>query len=446
MSSLPRVVIVGFPNVGKSSLFNRLVKQKKALVHSLPGMTRDAVSAVCRVDDREFLLVDTGGFFDSQEEPLSAKVRDKAWDSARKADVILFMLDGRRDMVPGEEELFRALRKLDRPLFVVVNKIDTPRQDDVPVDHYRLGADKVFLISAEHKRNIESLTEGIAAVLPPAAAAKASEEAAAEEAPPEALRIALVGRINVGKSSLANRLCGEERLIVSEIPGTTRDSTDILLRRDKKAFCLMDTAGLRKLGRASDVREKAGIIKTKKNIEKADVICLVMDALECPTRQDTAVAHIALESGKSLILAVNKWDLVPKDRQAAEEFRTKVYAKLDFVSYAPLILISALNGQRVVKILDLAEQVHASACRRVTTSKLNAFLARINDEYPPVSADKRRIKVKYMTQIGILPPTFILFSHSPARLGPTYEKFVLNRLRREFDFWGTPLRLFVRAS
>jgi len=450
MSSLPRVVIVGFPNVGKSSLFNRLLGQKKALVHSLPGMTRDAVSAVCRVHDREFLLVDTGGFFDSQEEPLSALVRDKAWDSARKADLILFMLDGRRDMIPGEEELFRALRKLDRPLFVVVNKIDTPRLDDVPVDHYRLGADKVFLISAEHKRHLESLTEGIAAVIPQAAAGKASEEAASEEAPleapPEALRIALVGRINVGKSSLANRLCGEERLIVSEIPGTTRDSTDILLRRDKKAFCLMDTAGLRKLGRASDVREKAGIIKTKKNIERADVICLVMDALECPTRQDTAVAHIALESGKPLILAVNKWDLVPKDRQAAEEFRTRVYAKLDFVSYAPLILISALSGQRVVKILDLAEEVHASACRRVTTSKLNAFLARVNEESLPVSADKRRIKVKYMTQIGILPPTFILFSHSRARLGPTYEKFLLNRLRQEFDFWGTPLRLFIRAS
>jgi GTP-binding protein len=438
MSSLPQVVIVGFPNVGKSRLFNRLIRQKKSLVHSLPGMTRDAVSAVCTLHDRQFLLVDTGGFFDSQEEPISAKVREKAWDAARKADVVLFVLDGRRDLLPAEDELYFALKKLNRPLFVVVNKVDTPRQEDVPVDHYRLGADKVFLVSAEHNRNLESLTESLAAVLP--------ASAAAEEKPVEALRIALVGRINVGKSSLANRLCGEERLIVSETPGTTRDSTDILLRRDKKAFCLVDTAGLRKLGNTRDVREKAGIIKTKKNIERADVICLIMDALECPTRQDTAVAHEALGSGKPLILAVNKWDLVPKDRQVAEEFRAKIYGRLDFVNYAPLVFVSALTGQRVVKILDLAEEVHANASRRIETSKLNQFLARVNAEHPPESSTKRRIKVKYMMQKGVLPPTFFLFSHSPAHLAPAYEKFFVSLLREQFEFWGTPLRVFVRAS
>ena len=438
MSSLPQVVIVGFPNVGKSSLFNRLIRQKKSLVHSLPGMTRDAVSAVCTLHDRQFLLVDTGGFFDSQEEPLSAKVREKAWDAARRADVVLFVLDGRRDLLPAEDELYFALKKLNRPLFVVVNKIDTPRQEGVPVDYYRLGADKVFLVSAEHKRNIESLTESLAAVLP--------ASAAVEEKPVEALRVALIGRINVGKSSLANRLCGEERLIVSETPGTTRDSTDILLRRDKKAFCLVDTAGLRKLGNTRDVREKAGIIKTKKNIEQADVICLIMDALECPTRQDTAVAHEALESGRPLILAVNKWDLVPKDRQVAEEFREKIYGKLDFVNYAPLVFVSALTGQRVVKILDLAEEVYANASRRVETSKLNHFLARVNAEHPPVSSTKRRIKIKYMMQKGILPPTFILFSHSPAQLDAAFEKFFVSLLREQFEFWGTPLRVFVRAS
>jgi len=438
MSSLPQVVIVGFPNVGKSSLFNRLIRQKKSLVHSLPGMTRDAVSAVCTLHDRQFVLVDTGGFFDSQEEPISAKVREKAWDAARRADVILFVLDGRRDLLPAEDELYFALKKLDRPLFVVVNKVDTPRLEDVPVDFYRLGADKVFLVSAEHKRNIESLTESLEAVLP--------ASATIEEKPVEALRVALVGRINVGKSSLANRLCGEERLIVSETPGTTRDSTDILLRRDKKAFCLVDTAGLRKLGNTRDVREKAGIIKTKKNIEQADVICLIMDALECPTRQDTAVAHEALESGRPLILAVNKWDLVPKDRQVAEEFRAKIYGKLDFVNYAPLILVSALTGQRVVKILDLAEEVYVNASRRIETSKLNQFLARVNAEHPPVSSTKRRIKVKYMMQKGILPPTFILFSHSPAQLDAPYEKFFVSLLREQFEFWGTPVRVFIRAS
>jgi GTP-binding protein len=438
MSRLPQVVIVGYPNVGKSSLFNRLVREKKALVHSLPGMTRDAISAPCRLSGREFLLTDTGGLFDSREEPLSSRVREKAWERAREADVILLVLDGRRDLLPGEEDLFRSLRKLDRTLLVVVNKIDTPRQEDTVSDFFRLGARDLYLVSAEHKRGLEALAEGIAAALP-------AEGGTAPE-PAETLRVALVGRINVGKSSLANRLCGAERLIVSEIPGTTRDSSDILLRREGKTFCLVDTAGLRKLSRTRDAREKAGIIKAKKNAAQADVICLVMDARECPTRQDTAVAHVAHESGKPLILAVNKWDLLPKDRDAARVMRSRVSAKLDFVSYAPVIFVSALTGQRVVKILDLAEEVYANAGRRVETSKLNAFLAEVTGDHPPVTADRRRIKVKYMTQTGILPPTFVLFSRAPARLAAAYEKFFVSLLRDRFGFAGTPVRVFVRGS
>jgi GTP-binding protein len=441
MERLPRVVILGFPNVGKSSLFNRLVREKKSLVHNLPGMTRDTVTAVCRLDGRSFLLTDTGGFF-GEEERLSAKVQEKAWDMARRADVILFVLDGRRGLLPGEEELCLSLRKLGRPLFIVVNKIDTPSQEDTAGDFFRLGAKGLFLVSAEHKRNIEPLSEALVGVLPASGAVGEASTASSDEA----LRIALVGRINVGKSSLANRLCGEERLIVSEIPGTTRDSSDILLRRDRKTFCLVDTAGLRKLGRARDVREKAGIIKAKKNIGQADVICLIMDALECPTRQDAAVAQIAQESGKPLILAVNKWDLVPKDRRTAEEFRARILTRLDFVNYAPLIFVSAVSGQRVVKILDLAEDVYASARRRIETSKLNSFLAEFVADHPAVGVSKRRIKLKYMTQQGVLPPTFILFSHSADRLATGYEKFFISRLRERFDFWGTPVRVFLKVS
>ena len=439
MNRYPSVAIIGFPNVGKSSLFNRLVRQKKALVHSLPGMTRDAVSSLCRLRDRQFLLTDTGGLFDSEKEPLSAQVRDKAWEAARRADVILFVLDGRRDLLPAEQDLYLRLRKLNRPLLVAVNKIDTPAGEDAVGEFCRLGADKLFLVSAEHKRNIEALADGLVEALPALGAALPDE-------PAEALRLALIGRINVGKSSLVNRLCGEERLIVSRTPGTTRDSADILLRRDRKTFCLVDTAGLRKLGRTRDVREKAGIIKSKKSIEQADVVCLVMDALECPTRQDTAVAHIAHESGRPLILAVNKWDLVPKDRGTAEEFKARILAKLDFVSYAPLVFVSALSGQRVVKILDLAEEVQANASRRIETSKLNNFLARVQADHSPFTATKRRIKIKYMTQKGILPPTFILFSHSAEHLAPAYEKMFLGLLRAEFDLWGTPLRVFVRQN
>ena len=453
MSRRLQVAIIGFPNVGKSSLFNRLVGRRKALVHSLAGMTRDAVSAPVRVKGRTFLLTDTGGLFDSKDEPLSPQVRDKAWETARKADAVLFVLDGRRGLLPAEQELYLKLRKLDRPLLVAVNKVDTARREDEMGEFFRLGADRLFLVSAEHSRNIDDLAEALAAALPGSAGTETDGQSEGEgegegevEEEGAALRLALIGRINVGKSSLANRLCGEERLIVSGAPGTTRDSSDVLIRREGKPFCLVDTAGLRKLGRARDVREKAGIIKSKKSIERADVVCLVMDALECPTRQDTAVAHIAHESGRPLVLAVNKWDLVPKERGTAEAFEDMVYSKLDFVSYAPLVFVSALTGQRVVKILELAEGAYANAGRRIETSKLNAFLARVQVDHPPVSVTKRRMKIKYMTQKSIRPPAFVMFGHSAERLAPAYERLFLGLLREEFGLWGTPLRVFVRSS
>ncbi len=254
----------------------------------------------------------------------------------------------------------------------------------------------------------------------------------------------MVGRINVGKSSIVNRLSGEERLIVSEIPGTTRDSTDTLIFRKKKAFSLVDTAGIRKLSRTRDKREKASIIKAKKDIARADIICQVLDAQEFPTRQDTAIAHLAQESGKPLLLVLNKWDLIEKNSRTVDAFREEVFSKLDFVRYAPLLFISALTGKRVIKILDLAEEVYASGCQKIQTSRLNRFLIWVNENYPPVSKKKRRIKLKYITQIRILPPTFLIFTHSRVSLSPTYEKKLVHLLREEFGFWGTPIRLLLK--
>jgi GTP-binding protein len=262
----------------------------------------------------------------------------------------------------------------------------------------------------------------------------------------KALKIAIVGRINVGKSSIVNRLCGEERLIVSEIPGTTRDSIDILILRNKKAFCLVDTAGIRKLSRTRDKREKASIIKAKKDIIRADVICLIMDAQEFPTRQDSAIAHLSHESGKPLLIALNKWDLIQKNTNTSKDFKQKVYEKLDFVNYAPLLFISALSGQRVIKILDIAEQVYANGYKRIETPRLNNFLSWVSENHPPLSKNKRRMKIKYMTQKGILPPTFFLFTHSQAPLAPAYERFFIRLLREKFDIWGTPIRLLLRKS
>ena len=436
MKRAPKVVIVGFPNVGKSTLFNRLIGRKKALVHNLPGMTRDCVSARHRFGDRAFELVDTGGMFGTPDEPLSGKVREKAWEAARAADLILLVLDGKRDLAPAEEELHAGLRKLGRPILVVVNKMDAPSGEDHLAEYYRLGDRDLIPVSAEHKVGIDALRERIAALLPPSEG----------EEPAEPLRIAVVGRINVGKSSIINRLCGAERLIVSEVPGTTRDSTDTVIVRDGKEFCLVDTAGIRKPAGASDSREKAGIVKSRKNILEADVVVLVLDAREFPTRQDALIARLARDSGKPLVLALNKWDLVDRSKVDPEAVRDLVRTKLEFVAYAPLLFVSAKTGQRVVKVLDMAEKVHRDARKRVDTARLNEFLARLNEEHPPRGADGTKIKVKYMTQQGVAPPTFVLFGHSRTTLSPAYEKSLVGLLRKEYDLWGTPVRVFLRKS
>jgi GTP-binding protein len=447
---MARVVILGFPNAGKSTLFNKLIGRRKALVHSLAGMTRDRVSGTCRAGDSSFELVDTGGFYDGGGEPLAVKVKAAAWKAARTADALVLVLDGQMGLTPAEEELYRDLRKLDRPLLVAVNKVDTEAQRQAMGDYYRLGAERMFFVSAEHKLGIGRLAEGIAEALAggapaePAPAAGAPAPAPAED--PKPLKIALIGRINVGKSSLANRLCGEDRFIISELPGTTRDSSDILLRRGPKSYLLIDTAGIRKLGRVSDVRESAGVIKAKKNIPLADVLCLVLDAREFPTRQDAAVAKIALDSGKPLVIVLNKWDLVPEDQVTFAQAREIVFSRLDFVSYAPLITVSALTGKNVTRILDLAEEVHRRGQKMIPTGKLNKFIEAMNADFPPISKKGRRFTVKYGTQKGILPPTFVLFTTSPAIFAPGYEKSFVQKMRNAFGLEGTPVRLLMRSG
>jgi GTP-binding protein len=437
MKKLTKVAVIGFPNVGKSTLFNRLLRRKKSLVHSLPGMTRDQVPAECTLKSKKFILVDTGGFFDFKMDPLSALVKEKAWEASSDADILLFILDGKRGLLPAEEELYFTIKKMNKPILVVVNKIDSPSEEERIGDYFRLGEGQIFPVSAEHKRNFEYLEEGLFDLLP---------ESPIKEQETEALKIAIIGRINVGKSSIVNRLCGQEKLIVSEIPGTTRDSTDTIIYRNKKAFCLVDMAGIRRLSRTKDKREKAGILRAKKDINSADVLCLILDAQEYPTRQDTAIAHLAEESGKPLIIAMNKWDLIEKDSKSSEEFKANVNDKLDFVSYAPLIFVSALSGQRVVKILDLAEQIYANASKRIPTSKLNDFLAWVHTAYPPLSRKKNRIKIKYMVQKQSLPPTFFLFTHSKSPLAPAYRKFLKRLIRDQFDLVGSPIRLYLKRN
>ena len=439
MTKLPRVVIAGFPNVGKSTLFNRLLGRRKSLVHSDPGMTRDSLAATCTLGGRRFTLVDTGGLFGVADEPLSDKVREKALSEAAAADLVLFVLDGQRDIASAEEDLYLQLKRRGLKILLVVNKFDSPaKEESMTADYYRLGEKDIHFISAEHKINIDRLEEAVAAALPPGGESPAAAE--------EPLRIAIVGRTNVGKTSLVNRLVGEERLIVSEIPGTTRDSTDTLILRDGKPFCLVDTAGIRKMAATEDGREKAGIVRAKANIRQADVVCLVLDVQEFPTRQDARIAQLALESGRPLVLVLNKWDLVDKDAVRPDAVRERVFGKLGFVSYAPLLFVSARTGQRVVKILDTAELVYRGGAIRVETSKLNDFLARTAESHPPRLKSGARANLRYITQKGVRPPTFILFLGARGPLSPAYEKHLLESLRQEFGFAGTPLRLIVRTS
>jgi GTP-binding protein len=435
---LPRVVIVGFPNVGKSTLFNRILGRRKSLVHADPGMTRDSLTSACTLDDRRFNLVDTGGLFGVADEPLSDQIRARALAEAAAADLILFVLDGKRDIASAEEDLYLQLKRRGLPILLVANKFDSPRQEEaLTADYYRLGETNVHFVSAEHNINVGALEEAIVAALPPGGPGAAAEKP---------LRIAIVGRTNVGKSSIVNRLAGDERLIVSEVPGTTRDSTDTLLVRDGKPFCLVDTAGIRRMAATEDGREKAGIVRAKANIRDADVVCLVLDVQEFPTRQDARIAQLALESGRPLIIVINKWDLVDKAVIRPDAVRDRVFRKLSFVSYAPLLYISARTGQRIVKILDTAEQLYRGGTTKVETSKLNAFLARMTEAHPPRLKNGARAKLRYITQKGVSPPTFILFLGSKGPLSPTYERHFMESLRQEFGFTGTPLRLIVRTS
>jgi GTP-binding protein len=441
VAGIPRVVIVGYPNAGKSTLFNRLLGRRKALVHALPGMTRDRVSATAVIEGRRVEIVDTGGFFDTGGESLSAEVKARAWEAARGAGVLVLVLDGRRGLLPVEEDLYRSLRKLDRPVVVAVNKIDSERERPMQGEYFRLGAAHLFFVSAEHRLGLDELEAGIAASLP-ADAAGVTEESEG----PRPLAVALIGRTNVGKSSLANRLCGEERFIVHELPGTTRDSGDVLLLRGESSYRLIDTAGIRKLRKVGDERESAGVIKARKNIPQADVLCLVLDVTEFPTRQDAAVARLAFASLKPLLLALNKWDLVRDDRAALAEARRACLERLDFVGYAPLIPVSALTGKGVARVLETAGRVFGSAQKRVGTPELNRFVARVQAANPPTSRKGRRFKLKYMTQRGVLPPTFLAFTSGPTAFAPAYEKYFLQKMREAFGFEGTPLRVILRSS
>jgi len=430
----PVVAIVGRPNVGKSTLFNRLLGQRKALVEDFTGVTRDRNYAEVTRFDKPFMLVDTGGFEPASEDRLLSQMREQSRLAMEEADVILFVLDVRQGLTPSDIEVASMLRRVKKPVLIVINKVDGDRQETELGEFFSLGVDSVISISAEHGRGIDDLVDAILAELP---------ESPPFEVRDDVTRLAVVGRPNVGKSSLVNRLLGFERMVANPTAGTTRDSVDTFVSHHKN-YLLIDTAGIRRKGKVSVGLEKFSVIQALKAMDRADVVLLVIDAEEGVTDQDVTVAGYAYEKGRGIILVVNKWDIPVKDNNSASRFVEKLRMELKFIPFAPVLFVSAKTGQRVDKIMPEVAAVAAECVRQVPTPVLNKVLQdAVRNHQPPLFQGKR-LKFFYITQAGIRPPSFAVFVNRSEGVHFSYERFLSNKFREAFGFPGTPIKFYFK--
>jgi len=439
-SALPTVVILGRPNVGKSTLFNKLTGRRRAIVGDEPGITRDRIYGRAEWRGRQFHLVDTGGIIPDDKQLIPANILNQARAALDEASLILLVVDARAGITPLDEELAELARVTGKPVFVAANKVDTARLEVDSLEFERWGLDAVFPVSAEHGSGVAEMLDSAIDIL---AAPEVQEEGGRE------IRLAIVGRPNVGKSSLVNRLVGEERVIVSPIPGTTRDAVDTELLYQDTNFRLIDTAGIRRKGKTELVAEKISVVMARRNLEEADVAILMIDAIEGPTANDATIGGYAHEAGASMIIAVNKWDAVEKDTYTTKQYEERIREMMKFADYAPIVFVSAKSGLRVTKLLELARQAHQERHKRITTSELNRFFERNLEQPRATTPSKYPLRVLYMTQAGTGPPTFVLFtsSRSPrAKLHFSYERYLVNRLRKEFGFFATPIRIKQRRK
>jgi GTPase len=436
---LPAVVLVGRPNVGKSTLFNRIAGTRRAIVNPTAGTTRDVIQQPADWRSVQFLLTDTAGMFGQSEDPLQNVVHEHGRKAVSGADLFVFVVDGREGLVPADYEIAQTIRETSRPVIVAINKTDDRRARRGMLDFYELGFDPVLEISAEHGQGIGDLLDEVIERLP-----SKTEEQKAEAPEP---RIAIAGRPNVGKSSLVNRILREERMLVNELAGTTRDAVDTAFRWHQRQFRIVDTAGIRKPGRVarSGAVEAVSVLSAKRAIADADVVVLVIDAQLGAADQDGAIAGEAERAGRSVVIAVNKWDLVKGQGQDfATQFDDKLRFNLKFLDFAPIVHISALTGERTPRLLEVVDKVLAERIRRIPTPELNRFLQKVTDAHPVPSEGRKAARILYAAQVGVSPPTFALFMNVQTTLHFSYERFLKNRLRDEFGFLGTPIRLQVR--
>ena len=468
---LPLIAIVGRPNVGKSTLFNRLTGSRRAIVGDEPGITRDRLYGLAEWRGREFRVVDTGGIVPDDKEFIPSEIFRQARVALDEAAAIVMVVDARTEIAGPDRELARLLLRTGKPLFLAANKVDSGKQDGMTGDFHRLGIRDVFPVSAENARGLDDLLDAILVVLPEVKGittevtedtGEGSEEEVAAEAEPHEIKVAIIGHPNVGKSTLLNRLTGTSRAIVSPVPGTTRDAVDEVIEHNGRKIRFIDTAGIRRKGKTHLMAEKLSVVMARKNIEDADIALFLVDATEGVSGLDASIAGYADESGRSVIIVVNKWDLVtsgekravsqskaariqearrPQDRKLYEE---RLRYGLKFLSYAPVLFISAENGKGTERILPLIEEVAKERRKRVSTGEMNRFLKTVDFDRASVPVSKR-VRIYYMTQAAVAPPTFILFTDRPVKLHFSYQRFLENQIRAAFGFMGTPIWIKNRS-
>jgi GTP-binding protein len=453
-ASLPVVAIVGRPNVGKSTLFNRLVGERTAIVEDIPGTTRDRVYGTAEWNGRTFTVVDTGGLELEPGSHIEERVQDQARVAVDEADVILFVVDAAAGIAPLDHEVADRLRRASKPTILVANKADNPRREQEAAEFYALGFEPTITVSAQHGRNTGDLADEIVERLPPRSAAEAdasvpddlSEEELAElaetEMPPPL--VAIVGRPNTGKSTFVNRVLGEERMIVSDVPGTTRDPIDTAVEVDGEPMILVDTAGIRRRGAIDRGIERYSVLRAMKAIDRCDVAIVMTDATEGYTAQDAHVVGHVLDAAKGIVLVLNKWDAVEKEGHTADQWLKVLRREAPYLSWADIVFASAATGQRVERVLREARRVAEERYRRVPTGELNRLVTDAVRAHPPAHVRNRLPKIFYATQVAVAPPTFVVFCNDPSLIHFSYKRYLENRVRDEYGFLGTPIRLVFR--
>ncbi len=432
---LPQVAIIGRPNVGKSTLFNRIVGSKKAIVDDRPGVTRDRNSAPCAYQGRVFQLIDTGGLDPSASEGMLSQIKQQSEMAIAEADFLILAMDGRSGLTPLDEEIVSLVRGIPKPVFWAVNKIDTPQSESLLADFYKLGLTEVFPISAEHGIGVDELLEAMLPYLP-----KGHEEESSQNTP----KVAVVGRPNVGKSTLVNLILGEDRLVVSNQPGTTRDPVDTEVSFQGSSYILTDTAGIRRRGRIDRGVEGYSVVRAMRALGRSDVAILLLDGVEGVTEQDTKIAGLIQRQGRGCVLMVNKWDLRIQDPEAQITYERELQRRFPFFGFVPVVFASALNPDTISQVFRKVNKVMSEFVKRIPTGQLNQFLQRTLEKNPLPLRAGNPVKSVYITQVATRPPTFALFVRHSGDVNTTYQRYLENALREAFGFIGTPIKVMVR--